>query len=90
MAEIRDAERLLRNADGLNHRQVALLTHALRHPDASYTLEGHRASHQVVYETARQDVYGFVARGLLESQRRGRALHFFPVRDFESRLRKLR
>ena len=33
IAEVRDVERLLHGADGLNHRQLALLTDAVRHPD---------------------------------------------------------
>ena len=38
--EWRSTEELLRGADALNHRQQALIRHALRHPGMRYTVEG--------------------------------------------------
>ena len=43
--ELRDSEKLLRGWEHLNHRQVALLAHALRHPGTFYSVEGHMRSH---------------------------------------------
>ena len=40
-------------ANILNHRQVALLAHVQKYPDTTYTIESHRRSHNVTYETAR-------------------------------------
>ena len=41
MHELRETEELLRRSD-LNYRQLALLSHALRHPDGDYTYQSHR------------------------------------------------
>lgn len=80
---------LLRASRELNHRQIALVGHATRHPDANYTIESHRASHRVVYQTARADLLRLEKLGLLERVRRGRAFHFIPPRDLAKRLKGL-
>ncbi len=90
MTEVRRAEQLLRHADGLNHRQIALLSHALRHLDADYTIAAHQNSNQTVYQTARQDLLDLQRRGLLEGRRIGKAFHFFPASNLENRMKKLR
>src|SRR5262249_25058502 len=54
-AELKAVELELRGMTQLNHRQRALISHALRHPQHRYTIDGHRVSHNVVYETARLD-----------------------------------
>ena len=87
MSEVREAERLLRDSDELNHRQVALLSHALRHPGTAYTIASHQTSHNVVYETARTDLFDLERRGLLEARKRGRLYRFFAVRELQERMR---
>jgi len=85
MAEIRDSERFLHDA-GLNHRQAALIRHALRHPDAEYTFKSHQRSHGVVYQSARNDLLDLERRGYVERRRIGRAFRFYPnpnLRDVE-------
>jgi Fic family protein len=52
----------------LNHRQIALLEYALRHPDESYSIAGHRAAHGVGYQTARSDLSALAKAGLLRRQ----------------------
>lgn len=89
MAEVRQAEHLLRNSDHLNHRQIALLSHALRHPGTAYTIASHQASHNIVYETARTDLFDLERRGLLESRKRGRAYRFLPVGDLQGHMGRL-
>lgn len=86
-AEVRAAERLLRADEDLNHRQLVLLSDALRHPDADYTLAEHQASHNVVYETARTDLFDLRDKGFLVARKRGRTYHFFPAEGLEGRLR---
>ena len=86
MNEIRTVEGLLKEAGQLNHRQMALLSHALRHPGTWYTFESHRRSHGVVYQTARTDLLGLADRGLLTSTRRGRVYQFSAPSDLAERL----
>ena len=86
--EIRATERLLRAHDSLNHRQLALLTHALKHPDFAYTIRSHQSSHGIVYQTARADLLGLLSRSFLEKRRRGRVLAFFPVQDLQERIKR--
>lgn len=73
----------------LNHRQVALLTHALKHPGERYRVEGHQRSHAVVYQTARSDLLSLAELGLLEKTRAGRAFVFTAPDDIRKRIDKL-
>ena len=68
-AEIRRFETELRGAGILNHRQRALIRHAMRHPGRFYTVKGHQLSHAVSYESARSDLLDLTKRELLEAQR---------------------
>jgi hypothetical protein len=63
-----------------------LLGHALRHPDARYTIEGHQTSHRVVYQTARTDLLGLVTAGFLDQSKTGKKLYFTPVRGLDRKL----
>lgn len=84
------AESLLRPGSPLgamlNHRQRALLLHAIRNPESAYEIAGHQASHRVTYPTARSDLLGLVELGLLEQERRGKAFVFRPAADMSRRL----
>ena len=86
MEEIRTIEGLLKEAAHLNHRQLALLSHALRHPDAWYTFESHKRSHGIVYQTARTDLLELAELGLLNTARRGRVYQFSAPSDLSKRL----
>ena len=86
MTELRGTEQLLRKSH-LNHRQLTLIGHALRHPDAEYTIESHRSSHDVVYQTARADLLDLTSRGLLEKRRLARRFAFFPPGDLSEKVR---
>lgn len=88
--ESREIERNLRNTLHLNHRQKDLIRHALRHPEASYTIEGHRRSHGVVYQTARADLLNLVDQRLLTSRKQGRLWVFAPVRNLERKIHPLK
>lgn len=79
-------EALDRNGE-LNHRQHALLSHAARHPGFWYTIQSHRRSHAVAYETAREDLLQLAERGLLHKTKRGKAFHFQAPRDLHERVR---
>lgn len=84
--EVRDVEARLRRRDDLNHRQLALLGYALRHPDARFTIEGHQTSHRVVYQTARTDLLKLADAGFLALSRVGNKMVFTPAPDLERRL----
>lgn len=87
--ELQALERELRGVRVLNHRQRALVSHALRHPYHRYTIESHRRSHNVVYQTARTDLIDLAERGLLQAEKIGRRWHYTPVQDLEEKLRDL-
>jgi Fic family protein len=89
VSEARELDRLLRGDESLNHRQRALLSHALRHPHFRYTVEAHRASHQVVTQTARTDLLQLSKLRLLIRNRAGKRFTFEAPADLEHRLRRL-
>lgn len=74
--EVREVGALMKSSLAFNHRQLALLGDALRHPDQNYTFRSHASSHNVTHETARLDLLGLHERGLLE-RRRMRRTHVF-------------
>ena len=75
--QVRQVERMLRRSSDLNHRQLALLAHALRHPGAEYTTRSHRTSHAVAYATARADLFRLAELEWLERRRVGRRDNVF-------------
>lgn len=90
--EQREATRLLGTGwlrTRFNHRQVALLTHALRHPGETYRVAKHQAVHNVVYQTARADLLDLERLGLLEKAKQGNAFVFHAVAHLEQHLETL-
>jgi Fic family protein len=88
MQELRETQGLLRRSAGLNHRQIALLGHALRNPGTNYTIQSHRRSHEVVYQTARSDLLQLARKGFLQKRKVGRSFVFVPPEDLGQRLRR--
>ena len=86
--EMRETRAILHPASDLNYRQIALLRHALQHPDALYTFRSHQTSHGVVYQTARTDLLGLAERGLLYSGQAGRTFTFHVPADLSERVRE--
>jgi Fic family protein len=80
------AERRLRGIEGLNHRQQGLIADALRNAGARYTIEGHKRTHGVVYQTARSDLLVLEGRGFLKAEKTGRFMVFRPSEDLAKRL----
>jgi Fic family protein len=91
-SEQRETEKLLSDSPKLrarfNHRQVALLTHALKNQGEGYRFDAHRRSHEVVYQTARNDLLALESLGLLEREKRGNAWVFFAPGDLRARLER--
>jgi len=79
--------RLLKGKEGFNHRQLALLHHALRHAGALYTCRSHATSHRISLMTARHDLYDLARSGFLDQRKRGREYVFIPARDLQARIR---
>lgn len=79
----------LRGTHHFNHRQRALIAHAVRHPSQIYTIESHKAAHNVVHQTARTDLFGLAELGLLSATRQGRRWHFIPVKELAEKLHRL-
>ncbi len=87
--EVRELQRSLALVPGeFNHRQLALLEHAVKHPDDTYTVRSHASSHNVVTQTARADLESLAARGILTRRRVGRAFEWAPVDDLADVLRE--
>ena len=93
VSEQQSTERLLAGSGKLrhrlNHRQLALLTHALKHPGEVYKIDGHQRSHAVVYQTARSDLLGLSELGLLNKQKIGKAFLFQAPQNLRETIAKL-
>jgi Fic family protein len=87
--EMKELESQIQALDFFNHRQADLIRYALKHPYAHYTIEGHRNSHNVVYQTARTDMMNLRSRGILEQKIIGKKLIFTPIKNLEEKLRKI-
>jgi Fic family protein len=85
-AELQSAEGRLRAVSGLNHRQQMLLAHALRKPGDAYTIEGHRRTHGVVYQTARTDLLQLESLGLLTKNKSRRPWIFHAEKALPAKL----
>lgn len=90
IAEVQETKRLVSGSTALrsllNHRQLALLSHALRHPGAEYTIKGHQNSHGVTYQTARVDLLHLAELKLLDQFQEGRRFVFLAPSDLKERL----
>jgi Fic family protein len=87
--EVRDVERLMKaSSTELNHRQLALLGHALRTPGQHYTFQSHAASHGVTHETARNDLLPLARKQLLQQTRAGRRYVFSAAPDLADLLKR--
>lgn len=87
--QLKEAEKQLRGLEGLNHRQQALLAHALRASESRFTIQGHARSHDVSFPTASADLFDLVGRGLLTVSKEGRFNIFRPPSDAGEKLAKM-
>jgi len=89
-AEVKETEKLLSNsalAGKLNHRQLAVLQHALKNPGQTYTVKSHQNSHRVATQTARNDLIELANEfGLLVAGIEGRTAIFTAPADLLKRV----
>ena len=87
--EQRAAEQRLQGMLLFNHRQRSLISHALRHPKLSiHKIEGHRTSHNIVYQTARTDLQQLAIR-TLTAYKIGKTWYITPSPTIEKQLKKI-
>ena len=84
--EVGTLQQRLGGMEGLNHRQLALLRHALRHSGFRYSVLSHQNSHGVSHQTARSDLQKMASRGLLLPGKDGRREIFRVPEDLPARL----
>lgn len=84
--EITEVERAIKRSFEYNHRQLALLSDAIRNPEHVYTFVSHAASHNVTDETGRRDILQLAEQGLLLRSRVRRKAVFSPAPDLQTRL----
>ena len=80
--EIADLSQLLSAGDvrgALNHRQLALIHHAIRTLVATYTIDSHLRTHGVSYLTARADLEGLYKLKLLSKRKLGTTSIYRPA-----------
>jgi Fic family protein len=87
-SELQKTRQLLRGPiqTRLNHRQTALISHALKHPNNLYEIQSHRSSHGITYETARTDLHRLEKLGLLTKSKRGNAFIFQSPSNLSERI----
>ncbi|HUG28524.1 MAG TPA: Fic family protein [Gemmatimonadales bacterium] len=92
-SDLRAARRLLvsstRLQQSLNHRQLALLNHALKNPGFTYTFISHQRSHRIAYQTSRTDLGTLANLGLLIEGKSGRSFHYQAPADLQARMAKV-
>jgi Fic family protein len=87
VGRIEQTRRLLRESQRFNHRQLAILSHALGDPRAQYTATTHANTHLVTRQTARTDLKELADLGLLQTLHVGSGFLFVSPEDLERRLR---
>jgi Fic family protein len=84
--ELQNMERNLHGLELFNHRQRALLSHALRHPGHRYTIDSHKTSHNVTHRTARLDLLELKQKEFFKASKIGKRWYFVPAMDIEEKL----
>lgn len=89
IAEAREIEALLHGSPHLNHRQMLVVRDALRDPTEPFTITAQARRNGVTYQSARTDLLGLEALGLLVKNKFGKKFVFRPSPNFSERLRDL-
>jgi len=86
--EVEESRSFINKLQWLNHRQQALLAHALKHPGHRYTVAEHRGRHGIAYGTARTDLLGLAEHELLEQGKSGKEFIYLAPPDLLKRLKR--
>lgn len=89
IAETRELEVLLRGASGLNRRQLAILTDAIKDASEPFTFAAQARRHRVTHQSARTDLLKLEELGLMNKSKSGKKFVFRAVEDLPERLRDL-
>ena len=82
-----DALQAVAQRQRFNLRELALLDHALRHPESEYSIRAHQRIHGVAYATARKDLKRLSKLELFEESQPGeRELLYRPAPYLKTRL----
>ena len=88
-----EVERILASSPALqgklNHRQIALLTHALKHPGETYTIQGHQKVHGVAFQTSRTDLLSLADMNLVNKTLSGTRYLFTAPLNIHDRINDL-
>ena len=84
---VQESKAVLKKYPGLNYRQQILLHHALTHLDSVYSIEHHRNTHGIAYQTARTDLLNLVKKGFFEQIHQGKVFYFVPSKKLTKRLK---
>jgi len=87
-SEIKELDKKARSLRSLNHRQKALISHALKNPDIGVTVYSHQGAHDVSYATARSDLLTLVNKHLLIMEKTGKTRFFYPAPNLKTLLDK--
>ena len=58
--------------------------HALKHPGTRYTVQEHKNSFRIAYDTARNDLLDLEKKGFLNHEKMGNAYVFFASKNLSS------
>ncbi len=73
-------------AEKLNHRQIALLEHGLKNPNALYLIKEHQTLHNITYQTARSDLMQLFELGLFQRFKDGQTFVFLAPANLRERI----
>lgn len=75
----------------LNFRQTQIISHALRHPNFSYSINAFRNSYGIAYDTARKDLLELSDKfKLLKKLKDSRSFIFISPPDLEERIERIK
>ena len=87
--ETREVEGFLHGSTVLNNRQLLVIRDALRNAGEPFTIQAQARRHRVAYQSARTDLLGLEALGLLTRRTVGKKFVFRALPDLGDRLRQL-